>query len=231
MDSLPDRTKVANNTIRPVLPVYTTDHIAKLLVEPHLFTARNGVIDCEARMCINAVIGNRMCKAGLLCNQEGIVLRELLSPEELNLLEETGENPKDRRQCFICEIYEVMTARIKNEKNKRKRWGKHIVIPRFCNLVDVPGGYKASACMLNDRGLQSEITNPLVILNASYFTIIEDPFSPGIYRIDQSKILYEAKDIEPINDLEKRPIRYIHFVGDKGVIRYTNPLPAVQNFH
>lgn len=125
------------------VPVFTAEHETKLLTETYAFPLPNGK---TARMleCAN---GNRC--AGMhpaLQGHEacgGVVLRGILTPEELARFEQTGENPDEPRLCVMCARLYVAEAYFWCQESRDERAVRNVVLNWYVNPRNCPGGYKA----------------------------------------------------------------------------------------
>ena len=85
------------------IPVFTAEHESKLYSECHNFALPNGRSAVMARCDAGAnCVGKNANIAGHEASGGGVVLRALLSPEELTVFELTGESPKESRLCVLC---------------------------------------------------------------------------------------------------------------------------------
>lgn len=125
------------------VPVFTADHESRLLTEAYAYPLPNGK---TARMleCANG----KRCAAMHPCLQGheasgGIVLRGILTPEELARFEQTGENPDESRLCVMCARLYVAEAYFWCQESRDDRTVRNVVLNWYVNPKNCPGGYKA----------------------------------------------------------------------------------------
>jgi len=85
------------------IPIFTADHESKLLCECHNFALPDGrsvmMPRCDAG---DNCVGKNSNIEGHEASGGGVVLRSLMTPEELTVFELTGESPKETRLCVLC---------------------------------------------------------------------------------------------------------------------------------
>jgi hypothetical protein len=124
------------------VPVFTADHESRLLTEAYAYPLPNGR---TARMleCANG------CRcAGMHPSLQGhdacggIVLRGILTQEELTRFEQTGENPDEPRLCVMCARLYVAEAYFWCQESRDERKVRNVVLNWYVNPKNCPGGYK-----------------------------------------------------------------------------------------
>lgn len=124
------------------VPVFTADHETILLTEAYAYPLPNGK---TARMleCANG------CRcAGMHPSLQGhdacggVVLRGILTPEELARFEQTGENPDEPRLCVMCARLYVAEAYFWCQESRDDRTVRNVVLNWYVNPRNCPGGYK-----------------------------------------------------------------------------------------
>lgn len=124
------------------VPVFTAEHESKLLTEAYAYPLPNGKT-AKMLACAN---GTRC--AGMhpflqghdACG--GIVLRGVLTPEELARFEQTGENPDEPRLCVMCARLYVAEAYFWCQESRDERAVRNVVLNWYVNPKNCPGGYK-----------------------------------------------------------------------------------------
>lgn len=126
------------------IPVFTADHESKLLCECHNFALPGGRLAMMARCdagdnCVgkNANIDGHEASGG------GVVLRSLLSPEELTVFELTGESPKESRLCVLCARWYQTSAYFWCQETRNERVLQNTIINWYVNPRDCAGGYRS----------------------------------------------------------------------------------------
>lgn len=98
----------------------------------------------DERPCANDLtcIGREMDENGKT------TLRELLSLEEEARFLTDGTLPKERRFCYLCEMYQVTNEFMKLKDQKNSGGVRLIVLQRFKTIFDRPGEYSSETCNL-----------------------------------------------------------------------------------
>jgi len=126
------------------MEVFTAEHDAFLLTEAGPETQANGQT-VDFRPCVRG----KRCK-GLEPFIEGAdlhggrILRETLTPNQLDVLLRTGEYPSERQMCLLCARYETCKAFLwLKSQTDVSRSLRNVIVNWFSNPVDCEGGYKS----------------------------------------------------------------------------------------
>ena len=125
------------------IPIFTAEHESRLMTECYLYPLPDGrtakMLPCgTGSRCMGMhpkLEGHQACG--------GIVLRGILTPEELTTFEQTGKNPDDARLCVMCARYYVAEAYFWCQDNHDSRVSRNTIINWYVNPRDCPGGYKS----------------------------------------------------------------------------------------
>ena len=125
------------------LPIFSVLHEQKLLVETHSLTLPTGRT-VETRPCMYGQ--NCMGMRDNLPGHDecgGVVLREALTPIELELFERTGECPSQKRPCVLCARYQIATVYFEMENGTGDDTLKNCILNWYINPRDCTNGYKS----------------------------------------------------------------------------------------
>ena len=126
------------------IPVFTADHESKLLCECHNFALPDGrsamMARCDAG---DNCVGKNSNIEGHEASGGGVVLRSLLTPEELTVFQLTGESPKESRLCVLCARWYQASAYFWCQETRNEKVLQNTIIKWYVNPRDCPGGYRS----------------------------------------------------------------------------------------
>lgn len=174
------------------VPIFTADHESKLLTETYEYPLPNGK---TAKMlpCAN---GSRC--AGMHPGLEGhdasggVVLRGILTPEELSRFEQTGENPDERRLCVMCARLYISEAYFWCQENQDERVLHDVVLNWYVNPRDCAGGYKKEHMIpLSAYKEWNGMCGPIV---CNSFHKMRLTRRGHVWTVDQSELIWKNND-------------------------------------
>jgi hypothetical protein len=164
----------------PSLPVFTYAHECRLLREP-FENGAGGV----TRPCImgDSCMGMHKNMSGHR-ESGGVVLSEMMTPEELQAFEESGALPADRRMCLLCVRYNVTCAYL--FARKQRLFSSAHVFNSYVNVVGSPGEYRADCTipMAADNGAWLGIIGGTAALRLDALRLVQD--ERNRWYVDQS---------------------------------------------
>jgi hypothetical protein len=167
----------------PTLPVFTFDHDCAILREPFQSTAFKGL---STRPCLmgDSCMGMHKALPGHRASG-GVVLTEMMSPDELVAFHERGDLPVQRRACLLCVRYNVTCAYLFARK-QRFFSSAHLFNPHT-NVVDHAGEYRADCClpMPADNGAWLGIMGSFAMLRLDALCLTQDATTKQWF-VDQS---------------------------------------------
>lgn len=126
------------------IPVFTADHESKLLCECHSFALPDGrsvmMPSCDAG---DNCVGKNSNLDGHEASGGGVVLRSLMTPEELTVFELTGESPKEARLCILCARWYQASAYFWCQETRNEKVLQNTIINWYVNPRDCVGGYRS----------------------------------------------------------------------------------------
>jgi hypothetical protein len=168
------------------LPVFTYQHECALLREP--FGNGKGA---KTRPCVcgDACIGMHKQLAGHNLSG-GIVLSEMMTPDELAAFMEDGTLPSadKRRLCILCARFNINSAYLFARK-KRLFSASHI-FNSYVNVAGEPGQYRADCClpMAADGGAWLGVLGSVVALRLDALQLRCDVDANYQWYVDQSAL-------------------------------------------
>jgi hypothetical protein len=126
------------------IPVFTAEHESKLLCECSRFALPDGRTAMMARCDAgDNCVGKNSNIDGHEASGGGVVLRSLLTPEELTVFELTGESPKETRLCILCARWYMASAYFWCQETRNERVLQNTIINWYVNPRDCAGGYRS----------------------------------------------------------------------------------------
>jgi hypothetical protein len=175
------------------IPIFTFSHESRLLTECYAFSLPNGA---EAKMLPCARGNNCTGTSPLLQGHEesgGIVLRALLTPEELTAFEHTGVNPPAPRLCVMCARVYVAEAYFEAHDARHERLVRGACFNYYGNLRGCRDGYKVEHTIPLDSGTRwNGLVAPVACNSLSRMRVRKQA---GIWSIDQRELAF----VEPHN--------------------------------
>jgi hypothetical protein len=126
------------------IPVFTAEHESKLLSECHHVALPDGrsvmMPRCDAG---DNCVGKNVNIDGHEASGGGIVLRSLMTPEELTVFEMSGESPKETRLCVLCARWYMASAYFWCQETRNERVLQNTIFNWYVNPRDCVGGYRS----------------------------------------------------------------------------------------
>ena len=171
------------------IPVFTAEHESKLLSECYPFVLPN-----------NKTANMTPCASGQKClglhaNIEGheasggVILRALLTPEELTSFERTGDSPQDPRLCILCARMYVSEAYFWCQDNRDEKLLQNTIINWYVNPRDSSGGYRKEYMIpLTAYPGWRCMVGPIVCNSLHKLRLVK---KGHVWWIDQSKLIWK----------------------------------------
>lgn len=124
------------------VPIFTFSHESRLLTECYPFPLADGTV-AEMLPCARGseCLGTSKQLEGHDASG-GVVLRGLLTPEELTCFEQTGKNPEGPRLCVMCARVCVSEAYFETQDAQFERVTRGVCFNFYGNLRGCREGYK-----------------------------------------------------------------------------------------
>jgi len=180
------------------VPVHTVEHETRLLCECHGFPLPDGTI-ADMKPCSSG----EDCQgthADLRGHEEsgGVILRGILSPEELSHFEKTGENPEEPRLCVLCARFSAAVLYFWCQESRNESVLQNAQINWFVNAQDSPGGYKGEYMIpLHAYAGWQCMVGPVVMNNINKLRLVR---RGRVWHVDQSELVWTPKQQQPADD-------------------------------
>ena len=181
------------------IPVFTAEHESKLLCGCHKFALPNGTL-----ASMNPCAAGKNC-VGLNSNIEGheksgggIIVRALLTPEELTVFETTGKSPKEERLCVLCARWYMATAFFWCQETRNETSLQNMIINWYVNPRDCEGGYNGDHMIpLGAYPGWRAMIGPVVCNSMHKLRLVR---RGHVWWVDQSKLLWRDSRKQDNND-------------------------------
>jgi hypothetical protein len=185
------------------IPVFTADHESRLLCECHKFALPNGTL-ASMKACAGGknCVGLNANIAGHEKSGGGVIIRALLTPEELTVFETTGKSPIEDRLCVLCARWYMATAFFWCQENRNEKYLQNMIINWYVNPRDCEGGYKGDHMIpLGAYPGWRAMIGPVVCNSLHNLRLVR---RGHVWWVDQSKLLWQGnrEDDEP-QDVKK----------------------------
>jgi hypothetical protein len=171
------------------IPVFTAEHESKLLCGCHRFALPDGTLASMNKCAAgNTCMGLNPNIDGHEKSGGGVVLRALLTPEELTVFEMTGESPKEERLCILCARYHMAKAFFWCQECRDEKLIQNTIINWYVNPRDVAGGYIGDYMVpLSAYAGWRGMVGPVVCNSLHSLRLVK---KSHVWWVDQSKLIW-----------------------------------------
>lgn len=171
------------------VPIFTFSHECRLLTECYPFSLPDGrsvdMLPCaRGYSCIGMHPELRGHK-----ESGGIILRGVLTPEELTTFEKTGKNPKESRLCVLCARNLVCEAYFETQDSRYEKMIRNVCFNFYANLRGCKDGYKREHTIpLGSGNAWNGLIAPVACNSLSKMFIVR---RQGVWTVDQRELAHE----------------------------------------
>ena len=172
------------------IPLFTFSHESRLLTECFPFALPGGVLAdmlpcASGQLCVGMhpdIPGHKEC-----CG--GIILRGVLTPEELTTFEHTGRNPDEKRLCVLCARKVVSEAYFETRDTKYESLLNGVCFNFYGNLRGCRDGYAVEHTIPIGKSTSWDgLIAPVACSSFSKMRIVR---KHGVWTVDQKKLSHE----------------------------------------
>ena len=178
------------------IPVFTSQHEQELLTEPYSqYTATRRFVPMRQCSSGQSCIGMRENIPGHE-KSGGIILREALTPIEIDVFKRTGDLPAEAKPCILCCRHMMVRCYTYYEQQSVQFPQNDCVTNWYINPRECENGYKSS-CMIPMEGSVGWRTmcGSICMVQLHLLKIVRDPVSK-VWRVTQDELEWK-----PVDDL------------------------------
>lgn len=198
---------VSGSTAAPILeypkdiPIFTFSHESRLLTECYPFPLPDGttaeMLPCaRGRECLGMSEHLEGHETG-----GGIVLRALLTPEEITRFEFTGENPPSPRLCILCARLFMSEAYFETHDSQFDGLKKGVCFNFYGNLRGCHEGYKREYMIpLGSQSSWDGLIAPVACNALNKMRLVK---RTGIWTVDQRELAHADSKTKRSDDVQR----------------------------